>query len=113
MAAIAVLGAPVMGVLVFEIIFSVSNLAEHGNIRLPRRLEERLAVVCVTPALHRRHHSRETTALNSNFGTIFTWWDRLLATFGASSSECIIRTGLFGIEQPVTAARALALPLER
>jgi sterol desaturase/sphingolipid hydroxylase (fatty acid hydroxylase superfamily) len=112
-AAIAVLGAPVVGVLAFEILFTVSNLAEHGNIRLPRRLERQLAVVCVTPALHRRHHSREVVALNSNFGTIFTWWDRLFATYGASSSKCKVRTGVAGVEQPLTVLGALALPFDR
>ena len=77
---------------------------------LPLKLEALLARVFVTPALHRRHHSRELVLLNSNYETIFTFWDRLFGTFGASSSATLVRIGLPGVAQPLTALRALALP---
>ena len=80
------------------------------NIDLPLRLETALARIFVTPALHRRHHSKRLALLNSNYGTIFTFWDRLFGTFGASSSATPVRIGLPGVAQPLTALRALALP---
>ena len=39
LAAIVLLGVPPEGVLLFELVFGVANLLEHGNFDLPRRLE--------------------------------------------------------------------------
>jgi sterol desaturase/sphingolipid hydroxylase (fatty acid hydroxylase superfamily) len=108
--AVVGLGAPVVGVIIFEVYFAFHNMFEHGNIDLPAALEKRLAWLLVTPALHRRHHSRRRAELNSNYGTIFTFWDRGLGTFGANSSRVSVRTGLPGAEDGLGPAAALALP---
>lgn len=109
--AVAALGAAATAVVAFEVIFAVANLIEHGDIDLPAGLERRLARVCVTPALHRRHHSRRVAELNSNFGTIFAVWDRLLGTYAESGSAVQVETGLPGGVAAPRLARALALPL--
>ena len=72
--AVVVLGVPIVGVIVFEVIFAFCNFAEHGNIDLPLKFERALGRVFVTPALHRRHHSRESRLLDTNYGTIFSLW---------------------------------------
>lgn len=110
LAAVAALGAPPAAVVIFEIAFSVANLIEHGDINLPVRLETTLARVCITPALHRRHHSRQVSDLQTNFGTIFAVWDRLLGTFGESTSAVEVRTGLPEMAAPATLLQAVALP---
>jgi sterol desaturase/sphingolipid hydroxylase (fatty acid hydroxylase superfamily) len=92
--AIVALGAPVLGVLAFEIVFLCANILEHGNFDLPRKFERRLSMLLVTPALHRWHHSRERAELDSNFGTILAVWDRSLGTFQASDSGRVVVTGL-------------------
>jgi sterol desaturase/sphingolipid hydroxylase (fatty acid hydroxylase superfamily) len=111
LAAVAALGAPAVAVVSFEIAFTIANFIEHGNVDIPVPLEQRLARVLVTPALHRRHHTRRWPELDSNFGTIFSLWDRLLGTYGASSSALRIETGLPGQSAPLTLASALTLPL--
>ena len=42
LAAVVLLGAPVYGVLAFELTFTVANLIEHGDIDYPRRLDAAL-----------------------------------------------------------------------
>lgn len=111
LAAVILLGAPAAAVLGFEVLFTVANLVEHGDIDLPRRSERILGRVFVTPALHRRHHSRVGRARDTNFGTIFSGWDRGLGTFTASDSSAIVDTGLPGLSE-VTLGEALALPLQ-
>ncbi|MBW2314044.1 MAG: sterol desaturase family protein [Deltaproteobacteria bacterium] len=108
--AVAGIGVPIVGVIVFEVCFAFQNWFEHGNIDLPARFERQWAWLFVTPALHRRHHSRRHAELNSNYGTIFTLWDRRLGTFGPSSSSVSVRTGLPGAEQALGPAAALTLP---
>ena len=94
LAAIVALGVPPEGVLVFELIFGVANLLEHGNFDLPRRLEHMLQRALVTPALHRAHHASDWRDLNTNFGTVFSVWDRLAGTFQASEPDRRVVTGL-------------------
>lgn len=110
LAAVIVLGAPAAAVLAFEVVFTLANLVEHGDIDLPRRIERTVARLFVTPALHRRHHTRVGPARDSNFGTIFSGWDRLFGTFTPSDSAAMVDTGLPGLSR-VTLAAALALPL--
>jgi sterol desaturase/sphingolipid hydroxylase (fatty acid hydroxylase superfamily) len=111
LAAVALLGASPAGVVAFEVVFTIANLIEHGDIDLPLAVERRIGRVCVTPALHRRHHSRRRSELNSNFGTIFAVWDRLLGTYGDSSSAARVDTGLAELSDTPSLGRALILPL--
>ena len=90
------LGAPPVAVVIFEVIFGIANVLEHGNFDLPRRFEEALSVALVTPALHRRHHSTERSERDSNFGTILCLWDRLAQTLTPSTSAAVFPTGLPG-----------------
>jgi sterol desaturase/sphingolipid hydroxylase (fatty acid hydroxylase superfamily) len=108
--AVAVFGVPITGVIVFEVIFAFANFCEHGNIRLPLKLERALGWLVITPALHRRHHSREARLLNTNFGTIFSFWDRLLNSYGENRSDVQVSTGLPGIDYPLRAREILWLP---
>jgi sterol desaturase/sphingolipid hydroxylase (fatty acid hydroxylase superfamily) len=108
--AIALLGAPVVAVVMFEALFTVANLVEHGNINFRPGLERWLARLLVTPALHRRHHTRRRPELDSNFGTIFTVWDRLLGTYGESSSALQIEVGLPGQQRALPLRTALTMP---
>lgn len=111
--AVALLGVPVVAIIVFEVCFALANFVEHGNIRLPLGFERRMAWLFVTPALHRRHHGRRSELLDSNFATIFSFWDRLFGTFGPNDSATPVAVGLPGIAEPLTVAGTLALPLRR
>jgi sterol desaturase/sphingolipid hydroxylase (fatty acid hydroxylase superfamily) len=108
--AVAFLGVPVVGVIVFEVVFAFANFWEHGNIDLPSKVERALDRVFITPALHRRHHSVESKLLNSNYGTIFSFWDRLLGSFGENRSSVRIETGLPGLAGSLGTVDVLALP---
>ena len=112
LAAVVALGPSPVAVVAFEVIFTIANLVEHGNIDLPLALERRIDRVCVTPALHRRHHSRRRSELNTNFGTVFAWWDRLLGTYADNSSDKRIETGLAELPDTPALGRALILPLQ-
>lgn len=92
-------------------IFAVANLVEHGDINLPAQLERRLAQILITPAVHRRHHSKQVTELNTNFGTIFSLWDRWFGTFLASGSAADVQTGLPGLSGAPGLVQAVLFPV--
>lgn len=104
---VVALGAPALGVLVFEVLLNATSMFNHGNVRIPVRLDRYLRSLVVTPDMHRVHHSIVVNETNSNFGFNLPWWDRLLGTYrdqpGAGHEGMTI-----GIEQ-FRAARELWL----
>jgi sterol desaturase/sphingolipid hydroxylase (fatty acid hydroxylase superfamily) len=112
LAAIALFGAPLAGVIVFEALFGAANALEHGSFDLPPRLERALGTALITPAVHRRHHSVLRRELDSNFGTIFRLWDRLGRTACANTSAEHFALGLPAGEtaDPRSLAAMLAEP---
>jgi sterol desaturase/sphingolipid hydroxylase (fatty acid hydroxylase superfamily) len=56
-------------------------LFEHANIRLPLRLDGALSLVITSPNLHKVHHARDLPFTDTNYGNIFSLWDRLARTF--------------------------------
>jgi len=59
------LGAPIIAVIIFEILLNVMAMFNHAN----------------TPDMHRVHHSIEDDEANSNFGFNLSVWDRLFGTY--------------------------------
>ena len=110
--AVVLLGVPVVAVVVFEVMFTLANSVEHGDIDLPRRFERAMGRVFVTPALHRWHHTVSPRDRDTNYGTIFSVWDRWLGTFAPSDSTTVVRTGLPHVSA-TTIGRALMLPIRR
>jgi sterol desaturase/sphingolipid hydroxylase (fatty acid hydroxylase superfamily) len=80
---VLLLGASVEAVLAYQVVTTVQNPLRHGNIAVPRWLDAILRPVLVTPDVHRVHHSSVERETNSNFGALFTCWDRLLGTYRA------------------------------
>lgn len=53
----------------------------HANIQLPAVLDKTLSYVFVTPNMHKFHHHFERPWTNTNYGNIFSIWDRIFGTF--------------------------------
>ena len=81
MSAMAVLGPPVAAVVTFEVILNGMAMFNHGNVGLPKPIDNLLRWLIVTPDMHRVHHSIEDDEANSNFGFNLSWWDRLFGTY--------------------------------
>lgn len=72
---IVALAMPLVPVLVFEILVLMATLFHHSNLRLPVRLERGLARLVITPSLHWVHHHARRRDTDSNYGTLFSFWD--------------------------------------
>jgi sterol desaturase/sphingolipid hydroxylase (fatty acid hydroxylase superfamily) len=81
MAAVAALGAPAIGVVIFEVLLNATSMFNHANLNLPRSLDRVLRWLVVTPDMHRVHHSAIRRETDSNFGFNLPWWDHLLGTY--------------------------------
>jgi sterol desaturase/sphingolipid hydroxylase (fatty acid hydroxylase superfamily) len=83
---IALLAPPPLAVLCVAFLTMAQDLLEHSNVAIPERVDRALRFVLVTPDMHRIHHSDVFSEQNANFGTIFTWWDRMFGTYQSSPS---------------------------
>ena len=79
--AVAALGVPVLGVLIFEVLLNATSMFNHGNVRIPVAVDRYLRRLVVTPDMHRVHHSILVGETNSKLGFNLPWWDRLLGTY--------------------------------
>lgn len=106
-ATIAVLGPPVLAVVIFEVLLNAAAMFNHGNIRLPVGLDRVLRWIIVTPDMHRVHHSVEEDETNSNFGFNLPWWDRLFGTYReqARAGQLGMTIGIHGHTDPREVAR--------
>jgi sterol desaturase/sphingolipid hydroxylase (fatty acid hydroxylase superfamily) len=86
-AVVLLLGAPLYGIFLFELLLNAGSVFSHSNVRMPRFLDRPLRLLIVTPDMHRIHHSVIPAETNSNFGFILTWWDRLLGTYRAEPQK--------------------------
>ncbi|MEK7261614.1 MAG: sterol desaturase family protein, partial [Pseudomonadota bacterium] len=80
-AVIAVLGPPVVAVIVFEVLLNATAMFNHSNVRIPQPVDSFIRRLIVTPDMHRVHHSIEDHETNSNFGFNLSIWDRLFGTY--------------------------------
>jgi sterol desaturase/sphingolipid hydroxylase (fatty acid hydroxylase superfamily) len=92
---IALVGASVEVVLIFESVLLLSSVWSHSNVVLPPALERKLGALWLTPARHRVHHSTEPAQQRSNFGFGLLIWDRLSGSLRAPTLPPVL--GIAGI----------------
>lgn len=97
-----VLGIPLVALIIYSGIATLHNFFAHANIALPGVLDRILRLFIITPDMHRTHHSIESKEGNSNFGQLFSVWDRLFGTYVSSpaSGEAHLVMGLDNEEKP-------------
>ena len=99
-AQILVIGVSPWAYAVYEVVFQANTLFQHGNVRLPIRVERALNTLLVTPRMHGIHHSRVRRETNSNYGVVFPWWDRLHRTLGLDVPQADVTIGVPGYSKP-------------
>ncbi|MCH7667015.1 MAG: sterol desaturase family protein [Acidobacteria bacterium] len=111
---VILLGPPVLGVMLFEILLNGSSLFNHTNVHLPVSIDRWLRWIIVTPDMHRVHHSAEKPETNSNFGFNLPWWDRLFRTYRAQPraghEDMIIGLEHWREKNQLTLGKLLLLP---
>jgi len=78
---IFVSGAPMYGVMIYQTLVVLSTAFTHANISLPKELDRFLSFFLVSPNMHKVHHHWKQPYTDSNYGAVFSIWDRLLGTF--------------------------------
>jgi sterol desaturase/sphingolipid hydroxylase (fatty acid hydroxylase superfamily) len=102
-----------VALLIFFLAFEAATLFHHSNLRLPIAVERILNHVVVTPRMHGIHHSIVERETNSNWGTIFCWWDKLHGTLRRDIPQDEITIGVAGYRDDLTVGRLWLLPFQK
>ncbi|MBI4249436.1 MAG: sterol desaturase family protein [Elusimicrobia bacterium] len=106
-------GPSVEAVVIFEAGLLAFAQIQHSNLKLPGLWDARLRRLFVTPDMHRVHHSQVRTHTNSNYSTVFSFWDRWMRTYnveGIDQVKLIIGLPEFPKREDVTLKKILLMP---
>ena len=109
---ILLIGVSPSALQIWQSLLFLSILFHHSNVRLPKKLEEKIQKLIVTPRLHGIHHSIEENEMNSNWSSGLTVWDFLHGTFrnDVSQNEITIGVREFGTIEKVELPKMLIEP---
>lgn len=79
--AVLVSGSPMWLVFLYQSLSVVFSQFNHANVSLPPRLDRFISYVIVSPDMHKVHHHYMLPYTDTNYGNIFSIWDRLFGTF--------------------------------
>ena len=74
-------GIPFGFYMVYRILTIVMTYWTHSNLNMPKGLDKFLSYLFITPNMHKFHHHFERPWTDTNFGNIFSIWDRMMGTF--------------------------------
>lgn len=95
---IALLGLQFWHVVLYETLLQILVQLQHANIGFRPRIDGFLRVIFVTPLMHKVHHSRLQPETDSNYASLFSFWDRLFRSFRLRTDPKNIRFGLDGFD---------------
>lgn len=87
---VLIVGSPMWMVFLYQSLSVVFSQFNHANIPLPKKLDKFLSYFIISPDMHKVHHHYKLPYTDSNYGNIFSVWDRLFGTFSYLEREKIV-----------------------
>ena len=78
---VLIVGAPIGVIMLYQSLSVICSQFNHANISLPRKLDKAISYLIVSPDMHKVHHHYVLPYTDSNYGNIFSIWDRLFGTY--------------------------------
>ena len=93
-AAVAIVGAPIGIVMLYQSLSVLFAHITHANIQMPVRADRILSYIFITPLMHKIHHHYKQPLTDTNYGNIFAIWDRLFGTFVEVDDIKVLKYGI-------------------
>ncbi len=87
---VLIIGAPMWLVFLYQSLSVVFSQLTHANISIPRKLDKVISYFFVSPDMHKVHHHYMLPYTDSNYGNIFSIWDRIFGTFSTLDRSQIV-----------------------
>lgn len=112
--AVVIMGMPIAFYFFYRILSVLFTYFTHANLNLPLALDKALSYVIVTPHMHKFHHHYQLPWTDSNYGNMFSIWDRMFGTFVYENPKDIV----YGIDiadhtNDASIATQLGLPFNK
>lgn len=85
-----VVGTPIAIVFLYQSLSLVATQFTHANIKMPKKVDDLLSYILVSPDMHKVHHHHVLPYTDSNYGNIFSIWDRIFGTFMKLDREKLV-----------------------
>jgi sterol desaturase/sphingolipid hydroxylase (fatty acid hydroxylase superfamily) len=85
-----VIGTPIAIVMLYQAMSLVFTQFTHANIKMNKGLDKALSYVIVSPDMHKTHHHYRLPYTDSNYGNIFSIWDRIFGTYMYMEREDLV-----------------------
>ena len=102
--------------MLYQSLSVLSTHITHANINMPKPIDTALSYVLVTPLMHKVHHHYQQPLSDTNFGNIFSVWDRMFGTFASVEDS---KTLVYGVDTHMDAhentslKNLLAIPFQK
>ena len=90
LAGVFIVGTPIAIVFLYQSMSLVATQFTHANIKMSKRVDKLLSYVLISPDMHKIHHHYKLPYTDSNYGNIFSIWDRLFGTYMYVDREDIV-----------------------
>ena len=92
--AVLIIGAPMGIVMLYQSLSVLFAHITHANINMPKSIDRILSYVLVTPLMHKVHHHYTQPLTDTNYGNIFSIWDRIFGTFARVEDTRQLKFGI-------------------
>ncbi len=92
--AVMIVGAPMGIVMLYQSLSVLFAHITHANIKMPKQIDRWLSYIFVTPLMHKVHHHYTQPLTDTNYGNIFSIWDRIFGTFAQVDETTQLKYGI-------------------
>lgn len=85
-----VIGSSIGIVMLYQSLSLIATQFNHANLKLPKKVDLFLSYFIVSPDMHKVHHHYVLPYTDSNYGNIFSFWDRLFGTYKRLDREKVV-----------------------
>lgn len=114
--AVIAIGAPIGTVMLYQSLSILFAHLTHANSSLFGKWDKAMSYLLVTPNMHKVHHHYTQPWTDTNFGNIFSIWDRLFGTFQYVDNMAEVKYGIDTHMKPEENAKLgnlLAIPFQK
>ncbi|WP_422356191.1 sterol desaturase family protein [Roseivirga pacifica] len=92
--AVIIVGAPMWIIMFYQSMSVLFAHITHANINMPKPVDRALSWVFITPLMHKVHHHYQQPLTDTNYGNIFSFWDRIFGTFAQVEDTTALKYGV-------------------
>ncbi|MEO7801961.1 MAG: sterol desaturase family protein [Ginsengibacter sp.] len=85
-----IFGISYLPLVIYEILFFTAVVIHHSNIHITKKQDALYRILFASPLMHRIHHSQRIEETDSNFGGLFSFWDKLFGSWKANAKNDIV-----------------------